>query len=169
MKTIITNATETAAFFNVSRQTIYDWTKAGLPKIGRGKYDLKAAFEWYTENILLDRTPSEDEDLTSAKRRYWQSKADMEALKVGREQAELMPKKDIRKEWAFRAAEYKNGCFNLVHALPPLLEGKDQTEMREIIDDQVWKMFDRVYREGFFFPRAKLADAEILKLWKSTE
>ena len=169
MKTIITNATETAAFFNVSRQTIYDWTKAGLPKIGRGKYDLKAAFEWYTENILLDRTPSEDEDLTSAKRRYWQSKADMEALKVGREKEELIPVKEIQKKWADRAAEYKNGCFNLVYSLPPLLEGKPQSEIREVIEKQVWKMFDRVYREGRFCPRAKLADAEILKLWKSTE
>jgi len=169
VKTIITNATETAAFFNVTRQTVYDWTKAGLPKLGRGKYDLKAAFEWYTEFILLDRTPSEDEDLTSAKRRYWQSKADMERLKVDREQGELMPIKDIHKKWAFRAAEYKNGAFNLAYSLPPLLEGKPQSEMREVIEKQVWNMFDRVYREGRFCPRAKLSDAEILQLWKGTE
>jgi hypothetical protein len=55
-------------------------------------------------------------------------------------------------------SEYKSGCENLEHSLPPLLEGKNQAEMRKTIGDYVWNLFDRVCREGGFSPEKKLTE-----------
>ncbi len=157
---------ELASFFDVSRQAIDRWVAAGCPKIGRGRFDLKAVHKWWIENIHAERSAADDEQLSEAKRRYWSSKADSEKLKVLKERKELIALDDVHRHWAGRVAEYKSGTFNLVDSLPPLLEGKPQPEMRKVVYDVAWNMFDRVCRESEFCRRPDLTDEQIISLWR---
>ena len=47
----IVNTQIVADFFNVARQTVNAWGRAGCPKLGRGKWNLKQVFDWWQENL----------------------------------------------------------------------------------------------------------------------
>jgi len=154
---------DVARFFGVTAKCVSnDWRKAGCPQVKYGTWDLKQVFDWWWENIASERAAKMggDESINEAKRQYWWSKAEEGQLKVSQAREDLIDKTTVHKQWAQRMAEYKNGCFGLVNLLPPLLEGKNQGEMREAIEDYVWGMFKRVCRYGKFCkqqPQAKKA------------
>lgn len=150
---LILGTTDIANFFGVTNKCVSnDWRKAGCPQVKYGTWDLKAVFDWWWENLASDRAAAKggDESLNEAKRQYWWSKAEEGQIKVSQAKEDLIEKDKIYKQWAQRMAEYKNGCFGLVNALPPLLEGKSQAEMRKAIEGHVWNMFKRVTRYGKF-------------------
>lgn len=151
---LILSTKETAEFFGTTSKTILEWKKAGCPQVKKGKWDLKQVFDWWKENIIAD-PGSDDESLAEARRRYWSAKAGNEELKQQQTRGDLISWDSVTSEWAKRVAEYKSGCFNLVNSLPPLLEGKTQAEMRSIIYDFVWNMFESVVRTGTFCPNVQ--------------
>ena len=157
MESFECSVNQAAAFFGVNRGTLYDWIRKGCPKAGRGRVDLKAVHEWWFENIAEEkaRAASGDDSLNEAKRRFWWLKAESEELRIKKEKELLLSKSEIEKGWAWRMSEYKSGCENMEKALPPLLEGKTTRDMRKIIGDYVWSMFDRVCRTGHFCPAPK--------------
>jgi hypothetical protein len=146
---------EVAAFFGVTRQAVGKWVDAGCPKLDRGRFNLKDVHGWWLLNIYAERAANDDEGLAEAKRRYWTAKADRETMAANTQKKDLIHKDEIYTQWAGRMAEYKSGLFYFVDSLPPLLEGKTQPEMRKLIDDLVWKMFDRLCRTGSFTPEVK--------------
>ncbi len=154
MSKIILSTSEIAKFFEVSRQAIAKWSKAGCPQEKRGQWDLKIVHDWWFNNIAQSKMP-DDETLAEAKRKYWNAKAQSEDLKSRQLSEKLVEWDQVGIEWARRAAEYKAGCFELENSLPPIIEGKDQAAMRKDIYDQVWKIFDRVTRTGRFCPTVK--------------
>lgn len=123
---------EVAEFFGVTRQTVNEWARNGCPKQARGSFDLKAVFTWWLETIYSDKCLQDDEALAAAKKRYWSAKATREELRVKEEEQRLIDSDSVYTGWARRMLEFKNGCFNLVWSLPPLLEGKDQAQMRKM-------------------------------------
>ena len=143
---------ELSGLFGVTRKCISDWCAKGMPKVKYGVYDLKAVFSWWQDNINSSEE-DRDEDITEAKRQYWMAKAESERLKVGKEKELLFPKSEILEEWTGRCGEMKAGLRSLEVRLPPVLEGRSQPEMRDIIADEVWKLLDTYYREGRFTPR----------------
>jgi len=149
---ILVSTQEACDFFDITRKTLAEWAKNGCPKESRGKWDLKKVFGWWWENIASERAAKMggDESLNEAKRQYWWSKAEEGQIKVSQAREDLIPKDTVYKQWAQRMAEYKNGCYGLVNALPPLLEGEDQAGMRKAIEGYVWDMFKRVTRYGKF-------------------
>lgn len=152
---MIISTQEMAELFGVSRQAIGLWAKSGCPKQGRGRWNLKEVLPWWLDNIYIEKQASTDENLIEARTRYWRSKADREHLAVQQQQGQLMDRDQIYREWAGRAGEYKSGLYYLVNVLPPLLEGREQAEMRSIIDGHVWQMLDRVCRTGRFVPEVE--------------
>lgn len=54
---LTTNAEGIATLFGVGKTLVYDWSKQGLPKAGRGKYYVKDAILF---NLSLDSDKSED-------------------------------------------------------------------------------------------------------------
>lgn len=157
---------QAAAFFGVNRGTVYDWIKKGCPKLGPGRVDLKAVFQWWYETIGVDRAAAarSDDSLNEAKRKFWWLRAESEEIKIQKEKNALLSVAEAERAWAWRMSEYKSGCENLEHSLPPLLEGKTAQEMRKIIGDYVWGLFDRVCREGHFCPAPKTAKKKKVKI-----
>ena len=154
---LIVTTDDVAKFFEVTKKTVAQWRKAGCPQVKRGKWNLKEVFDWWWRNIGQDRAEQEssDESLNEAKRLTQWEKYRNERMKNEQLEGELISKDEVYKEWSKRMMEFKNACFNLETALPPLLEGKSQAEMRKIIYDFVWNMFDRVTRVGKFCAASK--------------
>ena len=150
---LIVTTSQASAFFGVTAKCFgHDWVRAGMPKVSQGKFDLKHCFDWWWENIASERAAKMggDDSINEAKRQYWWSMAEAGQIKVNQAREELIPKDEVHRQWGQRAAEYKNACYGLINSLPPLLEGRNQPEMRQTIDDHVWEMFKRVTRYGKF-------------------
>lgn len=160
---IIVKTSAAADFFSVSTKNLsHDWRKAGAPQIKTGTWNLKELFNWWWDNIASERAAKEGgEDSTNeAKRQYWWAKAQENQIKVRKEKKKLIEIEDVHRCWAQRMAEYKNGCYGLINALPPLLEGQTQAVMRSRIEEFVWDMFNRVVREGEFCKKETQKDDE---------
>jgi len=134
---IIASTQQVADFFNVSRRTLYNWAQAGCPKLARGQWNLKQVFDWWIQNIGARRIEERDEDLKKAKLEFWRARGELEELKVKEKKKELISREEVERAWAERVAVVVSGLNILCDRLPPLLEGKDKDETREIIKSEV--------------------------------
>ncbi|RKZ24927.1 hypothetical protein DRQ26_06740 [bacterium] len=149
---IIASTQQVADFFGVSRRSISNWGQSGCPKLARGKWDLKAVFDWWIQNIGARRIEERDEDLKKAKLDYWQAKGELEELKVKEKKKELISREEVARAWAERVAVVVSGLNLLCDRLPPLLEGKDKDETREIIKSEVQGIKEGYTRPGEHTP-----------------
>ncbi|MBF0410940.1 MAG: hypothetical protein HQM10_26585 [Candidatus Riflebacteria bacterium] len=143
---------ELSSLFGVTRKCISDWCAKGMPKVKYGVYDLQVVFPWWQDNIGSNEE-DRDETLLQAKRQYWMAKAESERLKVDKEKENLFPKSEILQEWVGRVGEIKAGLRSLEVRLPPVLEGKNQEEMGDIIEKETWLLLDTYSRNGRFTPK----------------
>lgn len=149
MRAVIITTAEMVELFQVTRQTIADWVKAGLPKVGQGKFDLLPAFEWWKENINTDE---QGEQTANARERYWNAKAEEAEIKVSQTKGDLIPKGEVHQEWAWRAAELKTGLRGWASRLAPKIEGKELVELRVILRDAADELLASYCRAGKFTP-----------------
>ena len=147
MRAIIVTTAEMNELFQVTRETISQWTQAGMPKVGHGKFDLSAVFDWWRENINVD---DQEQETASARERYWNAKAEEAELKVGQARGQLMPVADVHHEWACRAAELKSGLRAWASRLAPKVEGKDLVDLRVALRDAADELLRSYCRSGRF-------------------
>jgi len=142
-----------ARLFGKTERTVTDWcNKRGCPKLGHGRFDLRAVLDWWLENIYESTAEASDESIQDVKRRYWAAKAEREEIRVAQEKGKLIQEDEVSHQWALRMGEVANGLEMFVYRLPPLLEGRNQAEMRAILDDAQWKLRDHYCRAGKFCP-----------------
>lgn len=132
-------------FFGVTDQTISNWCRANMPKVAPGVYDLIACFAWW------DRTMNSGDETGTTKKskeRYWCAKADREEIDRDRARDDLIPRVDVGRAWSWRVSEVSAGLKALATRLPPMLEGKTQPDMREIINAEVRQLRESYARAG---------------------
>ena len=146
---LVLSTSEVAAFFGVSRVSVHKWHKNGLPKIKHGTFDLKIVFDWWWDNIAQYHTAElTDGSMDTARREYWQAKAESERIKVDQLKDTLVAWIEIEKEWCARVVVVTSGLNAFSDRLPPLLEGKSRPQMQKIIKDEVWQLRDSYARKG---------------------
>ena len=151
-KLFVVSASQLAILFDVTDRTITDWNvKKGCPKIGHGKFDMKAVLGWWLDNVYEAGQVSPDAE--NAKDRYWMAKAEHEEIKVATAKSRLISEEQIIQEWSDRLSEVTSGLVALSRRLPPMLDGKTKYEQMAIIDDEVWKLRDNFCRTGRFTPQ----------------
>ena len=153
---LVVSTKELANFFDVSIRAVQKWGQSGCPRIARGRWNLKAVFGWWWSNIALEKAADCDTSLTEARRLYWHAKADRERLRADTERGELVSKDKIEFQWTLRVAEVKGALYNLLSRLPPILEGKNQEEMRGLIESEVRLICETYSREGELCPSPKI-------------
>ncbi len=131
------SAITTAQIFGIARPTIYKWTKfRGCPQEAPGRWNVAKVFDWWKKNIMTEELERMDETLASIQRKYWKHKAGREAIKEKHEEGKLIPKPKVMEILANRDALFVQGLENYAFSLPPLLEGRTQMEMRELIKNE---------------------------------
>lgn len=142
---------QAAELFGVSTRAVQRWGQAGCPQASRNRWNLKALFTWWDENINGARV-IEDETMTEIKRSYWREKAEGEKLKNAKARDEVAPWSEIEVQWAARVAVVTSGLTAFEHRLPPLLEGRSRREMQKILHDEVHYLRNSYAREGKYCP-----------------
>lgn len=145
--------TELSELFGVTKRSIRAWAKAGMPRLGRGKYDLKETHLWWLDNIYTSK--AESSAINDAKTEYWKAKARVERVKADEAEKSVISQADAIEAWAWRVGEMSNGLGGLPLRLAPLIAGKTEIETRKILTDEIWKIRDKFARTGKFTPDTK--------------
>jgi hypothetical protein len=139
--------------FSITDRAVRLWSDKGCPKAGHGKWDLKVVFNWWLENIY--QAEEDGEALAEAKLEYWQAKARTETVKADIAEDSVMVIKDFKDAWLWRVSEMSSGLGSLPMRLAPLVTGKTESEVRKVLDAELWTIRDKFARTGRFTPAPK--------------
>ena len=152
---LLVSTAQLARLLDVSVYTIRGWAREeGLPRLRPGVFRLGEALRWWRERVSKRSDKAELERWTAE---YRKAKAQLAQMKLEVERGELIPRAEIAKLWAMRAAEVKAGLMQLVRKLPPRLEGLEKEEMAEIIREEVYAVLKRYTRKGPYTPPVREA------------
>ncbi len=128
--------------FSVHASTVSRWvSRDGCPRNPDGSYSLKDVITWF-----LDRNDLETEAVNESKEsQKWLGEFRKErALMVRLERKEmeggLISKKQSEEKWAQRMAAMFSGLDLFENRLPPVLVGKTERKIAEILGKAVWEM-----------------------------
>lgn len=139
-----------AEIFQLNVRTVQAWATNGCPKVADGVWDLHDVIIWWAEN-LYEPDSTEGTDLHKVKLQHMKAKAEHEELKVALLKGTLMTIEEIIDAGAWRVSELSAGLSAMALRLPHMLIGKDEIEMRAIIQEEMWKLRDAFSREGVWF------------------
>lgn len=143
------DTTTAATFFGVTSKTIAAWTKAGLPKVAFGTYNLKACFDWWGKEINTGNE-EHDESLTDSRRRYWKGRAEDIEMDVAMKKGNLISQKEVEDLWSLRAGEIKIALLAADKHLPIICEMKPAEEIKKIVKAYTYQILSAYTRPGKF-------------------
>ena len=79
---------------------------------------------------------------------YKEEKAKLVELERKKKEGELIPINEVIKEWNQRALIIKNLLLSWVNKLPPLLEKKSKSKIKEILDQEVREILEVLSHGG---------------------
>ena len=143
-----------AKILGVNPSTVSRWYAAGMPRNLNMSYSIPECVRWALERVEEKFTEltvtRESEESQRWLGEYRKQRALLAKLDLREREGELIPRDEVAAGWAARLSEVASGLQSFSMRLPPLLEGKNQSEMRVIIDDEQWKLRDNYYRTGRF-------------------
>lgn len=86
---------------NIHRNTLAQWTKAGMPKRANGWFSLRDAFSWVMENRGVKKKADSEEDMTLAQQKLYyeaelkKQQAEKETLKNEIAKGEFIRREDV--------------------------------------------------------------------------
>lgn len=162
---MIVSTSQLSEIFSVTDRAVRLWSDKGCPKVGHGQWDLKEVLNWWLENLY--QAENDSEELAKAKLEYWQAKARTEKVKADLAEESTMKIEDFKQAWAWRVAEMSNGLGALPLRLTPLLVGKSEKEINNLLESELWQIRDKFSRTGKFTP-APRKPAQKKKVKKKT-
>ncbi len=137
---IFIGTNDLAEFFGVTRQALQKWKKSGCPQEARGKWNLKAVFDWWWENIGQERAAASggNQSINEAKRLYWNAKAERERHDVDKEKGLYILVSDMEKDAFAMARIIRYAILSIPDRLSPLLAAEmDQHRVRMELDTEL--------------------------------
>jgi len=142
----VVEVAELANFMGVTVMTISNWNKSGMPKLERGKYNLKDCWRWWLKNIYMPKESTKK--ATGDHERFMAAKADNEEIKRDKWREILILKDKVIAEFAGRAADLKTTLRAFRYRLAPVLEGKTSEEIALLIGGEVDRLLENFCRNG---------------------
>jgi hypothetical protein len=153
---LLTTTGVCATFFGIANSTLRTWKAKGCPSAGHGLWSLYAVFEWWQNNIMASKSEDADTDLSDIKKSYWAAKTRVEEVKAATLEEKYLPLEELDEEWGWRAGVYRAGLLAFSSRLPPLLLGKKQLEMREVLHSEACLLLASLSRDHQYCPRNAL-------------
>jgi len=154
----VVEVAELANFMGVTVMTISNWNKSGMPKLERGKYNLKDCWRWWLENIYMPKESTKK--ATGDHERFMAAKADNEEIKRDKWKDILILKDKVIAEFAGRAADLKTTLRAFRYRLAPVLEGKASEEIALLIGGEVDRLLESFCRNGKYIETPAVTEAK---------
>jgi len=145
------DAAAVAKRLRVTKRTIYNLEKLGMPKQGPGKYDLAACERWYADYSGRAGMPPE---LAIQRGRWLKAKADREELSLARERGQSVDMDDVLKVWAHRIQTCRSKLLGIPSRVAPeVVACSDIREVHRILQARICETLDelaetKTYQEG---------------------
>jgi hypothetical protein len=161
MNELLASTKQIAAIFEVSPRAIQQWVHAGMPRVKHGIYNVKECVGWWLSNIYDIKTPGQEETKNAAQIKYWTHKAEGEKIRVEKLSKTLILKSEVNRLWGLRVAVLFALLDQFVNRLPPALEGKNQNQMREVIQAEIDFGKSALTTPGTCYPPIEIKQGEI--------
>lgn len=129
---------ELADLFHREPRSINKMAKdRGLPRAGRGKYEIKPVVRWFIDDLerQLDIAKAGGEDAAAAKARLIRSQADQKEIEVAKLRGEAVNIDDFTRVVTDGLSITRQQMLGLKKRLAPALEGLETVAEREAIID----------------------------------
>lgn len=153
---MIVSTEQAAEFFGVTAQAVTAWARNGCPKLGRGKWDLRAVHSWWIDNIYASKEDAPEMQIEKTK--YWQAKARVEKVKADEAEGAMTPTAELKEAWTWRVVEVRNRLLQLPLRLSAIVAGLPEPEIRARLQDEIWNILTQYARPGEFCPPVELND-----------
>jgi hypothetical protein len=142
------NRTDASLFLGVSVRTIHNIVLRGqLRQMPDGRFAKKDLDDY------LKTKKRNDTSLKSLlELQIKQTKAKREELLLKQLTGEVVPIKSVYAVWGGRLSEVVAALWALPNSLPPILEGKNEQEIRDIINQEMKLILQRHARNGKWTP-----------------
>ncbi|MFC1827323.1 hypothetical protein ACFLZQ_05290 [Thermodesulfobacteriota bacterium] len=161
-KSVVTELTVSSAacsaLFGIQQATLRSWKSKGCPAAGHNQWFLPNVIEWWQNNLLESKQEDFDNSLAEIKRNYWSHRARREKVKADEAEEQVLPISELVEEWCCRAGVYRAGLLSYSSRLPPLLVGKKQLEMRQILHDESCLLLAALSKDHQYCPASALPE-----------
>lgn len=131
----IRGTTETCDFFGISPETLNQWYKKGAPKLGYGKWDVKAVIAWkYQESTSAEKRKLEAEATLK------ETKAEQEKIKLKIQEGKYIEAARVTTECRRLFSNLRKSFLALGHAIATELNSYDADialEANKLVDETV--------------------------------
>jgi hypothetical protein len=124
---------QTTWFYGITRQGLSKWVERGFPKSIRNQYPLKAGFDWWRNNIIVENG---DTSLAEEKLRYQRARSEREELAVLELRGDLIRVDKVQNDLSFVFNGLKQRILSWAKSLPGILANKDERECFKILIDE---------------------------------
>jgi len=155
---LIMSDEEASIYLGVSKRTV-SWhkTRGNLKQNSDGTFDRKELDRFMEDRGNDGGKKSTLKDLMEKKEaadlRWKLAKAVREEMLNDKLKGELFTKGEIMQGWCSRVSAVTAGLEALADRMPPLLVGKKRNEMRDIFNDEIWRLRDIFARPGAYCPK----------------
>ena len=150
---IIVTTAQLCYLLDITKETVSQWSKAGMPKTRRGKYSLKAVLDW---RGLTNRTEGmSDEARKNKAEADWKvTKSKREKFHFDIEKGKYYEKEEAHEEWARRVLEVKNALL----LQPEIISNnfadiETKEKIYQAIESSNLDMLEQFSRTGKYTPR----------------
>jgi hypothetical protein len=144
------NNTRLAEVLGVSLVTVFDWAKKGMPKLSRGKFDVRACTAW-----LLARKEAEHQaklnnlSLDEAERRFRNAKAELAEMELAERRGELVEADAVREMWDKHISAAKTQLLSIpARVAVTLLACKSAEEVHAALETNIRDCLDELAGRG---------------------
>ena len=150
---IIISTAQLCEVFGVSKETISQWVKKGMPKTAHGKYNLQEVLQW--KGVTQNTEGMSDEARKNKAEADWkETKAIREKFQFDIEKGKYFSKEEVSEEWSRRIMELKNALLLLQEVIS---EKFTDAKIREIVYTEIQKsvheMLEQYHRVGKYTPK----------------
>ena len=145
------NRLELAAAFGVNPKTITRWFQSGLIRNDDGTYSLPESITWAIDRGKGAEPISDEPD--EAKRwltEFRKERAIRARLERETIEGRLFPREDVTAAWCNRYSHFKRHLLSWSKRLPGRLQGLNERELGEILEDETVFLLSLLSRPGDF-------------------
>lgn len=141
----IVNNTELAEIFGVSKITIYNYQKEGMPVVKEGSKGIEAendtsqCIDWFANKR------NKDIEYTEERARLTKLQADKVQIEIDLINGEIIKIEDVKQSWEKSLGELRSMLLSLPSNITPSLMGiEDESEVQEILNKKIKEILNNV-------------------------
>jgi hypothetical protein len=145
--------TEMARILGKSSRQVYRYAPAGCPRKENGRYRAADVIEWLIGQSTMESSPGETE--SRELERFRRIRADLLQMEFDERRNRLVNYDIMMRAWCRRVRHVTSALELLYDRLPPMLVGRDQEEIREILVREFNDMRSQFAKRGKYTPTEK--------------